>query len=227
MANFYFPLISCHSSRRQGFGCEVPRLRWERREEPPLRQLESIPWSSAFCSCSVLRQSLTSARAVVKGRLRGEIQTTGGDRTHLAPFTPSEKAEMRPGWPRLALRLLVRAVPAWPRGGLGWLHHEWPGVAKLLISAHFRSFPIIPLVRRLGFYPDPRLLPHGEGTCKEPGMRGSRIRGNDGGIRSNDVCEQCTGRGYSEWALSLIWRCWSYGWSDVTLGGGMSAAHEP
>ena len=26
---------------------------------------------------------------------------------------------------------------------LGWLHHEWPGVTKLLIQLHFVAFPIV------------------------------------------------------------------------------------
>ena len=77
---------------------------------------------------------------------------------------------------------------------------ECVGVAKLLTSSHFRSFPVIPLVDgvmgsgvRLGLHPHPRLdsslrwsdarFPsarerRGQGT----GMRGSRLHGNDGGV---------------------------------------------
>ena len=186
----------------------------------------------------------------------------------LALFTPTAEAEMRPAWPRLALRSLVCAGPAWPRCGLGWpwlrirgQGWEWPGaakllirfhflpfrpipyrlrgegmrgsrlhgndggnrcytqtgsqspawngpqecagVAKLLISAHFLLFPLIPLVDagggrlglRLGLHPHPHLLPSREkGSRGGTGMRGSRFRGNDGAIRVNDACEQCSNR---------------------------------
>ena len=45
------------------------------------------------------------------------------------------RVKMRPGWSRLALRLLVRGGQA----DLGWPHQEWPGVAKLLVW--FRLVP--------------------------------------------------------------------------------------
>ena len=79
---------------------------------------------------------------------------------------------MRPGWPRLALRSLVRTVPAWPRGGHAWPHHEWPGVANLLIQLHSVAFRCISY------------------RLRGAGMRGSRLHGHD-------VCEQCSNqRGY-------------------------------
>ena len=71
---------------------------------------------------------------------------------------------MRPPWPRLALRLLVRGGPPGPGCGLGWLHHERLGVAKLLIQLHLVAFGCIP--HRL----------------RGAGMRGSRLHGNDGGL---------------------------------------------
>ena len=79
-----------------------------------------------------------------------------------APFTPSGRVKMRPGWSRLALRSLVRTEPARARGGHFGPHHEWLGVAKLLISAHFRSFPIIPLVDGGGCRAGVRFLPSRE-----------------------------------------------------------------
>ncbi len=78
----------------------------------------------------------------------------------------TSRLKMRPVWPRLALRSLVRGGPAWPYFRLRWPRQEWPGVAKLLISAHFRSFPIIPLV---------------DGGDGAGDARGSRRRGNDEG----------------------------------------------
>ena len=56
------------------------------------------------------------------------------------------RLEMRPPWPRLALRSLVRAGPASPRCGLGWPRHEWPGVAKFLVRLHSVAFRLIPIV---------------------------------------------------------------------------------
>ena len=102
---------------------------------------------------------------------------------------------MRPGWPRLAHRLLVGTVPGWPRLWPHWPHHEWPGVANLLIqciSLHFVAFLV---VVGLGFtplgvnpHPHPRLLP-----SREKGF--ARIRGNDGCFRLNDAYNQCKGWG--------------------------------
>ena len=47
---------------------------------------------------------------------------------------------MRPPWPRLALRSLVRGGPVGPGCGLGWPRQECPGVAKLLIQLHLVAF---------------------------------------------------------------------------------------
>ena len=130
---------------------------------------------------------------------------------------------MRPLWPRLAHRSLLRTVPAGPGCGLGWPRQEWPGVAKLLIQLHlvaFRCFSRPP-------NPHPRLLPEERGHALQAGgarfppsrgplevpcprpehphpmlridlspMQGevnTCLRGNDGALRLNDACRQCTG----------------------------------
>ena len=64
----------------------------------------------------------------------------------------------------LALRSPVRGGPPGPGCGLGWLRHEWPGVTKLLIQLHLVAFRCIPY------------------RLRGAGMRGSRLRGNDGGL---------------------------------------------
>ena len=74
------------------------------------------------------------------------------------------RVEMRPLWPRLALRSLVRGGPPGPGCGLGWLRYEWPGVTKLLIQLHLVAFGCIPY------------------RLRGAGMRGSRLHGNDGGL---------------------------------------------
>ena len=56
----------------------------------------------------------------------------------------TERLEMRPPWPRLALRSLVCGGPAGPGCDLGWPRQEWPGVAKLLIQLHLIAFRCIP-----------------------------------------------------------------------------------
>ena len=127
---------------------------------------------------------------------------------------------MRPPWPRLALRSLVRGGPAGP----GWPRQEWPGVAKLLIQSHFVSFPVVcagrpsarqgshraflwkvfvfghfcryPTSGARGFsgvaksggppipWPDlARFTPRD--LRSKPGMRGSRLHGNDGGVANS------------------------------------------
>ena len=108
----------------------------------------------------------------------------------LASFTPSRWLAMRPEWPRLALRSLVRGGSAWPYFRLRWSRHEWPGVAKLLIRLHSVAFGCFSYPPN----PHPNPLPEGEGIIQGAGMRGSRLRGNDGEIRVNDVCEQCSKR---------------------------------
>ena len=86
------------------------------------------------------------------------------------------RLEMRPGWPRSAHRLLVGTVPGWPRLWPRWPHQEWPGVAKPLKQLHSVAFRCIPY------------------RLRGAGMRGSRLRGNDGGICVSDTCNQCRGR---------------------------------
>ena len=87
---------------------------------------------------------------------------------------------MRPPWPRLAHRSLVRGVPAWPRCGLVWSRQEWPGVVKPLIWLHLVAF---------GCFPHPP-NPHPALSQRE---RGLCLRGNDEGFRGNDACRQCRG----------------------------------
>ena len=87
----------------------------------------------------------------------------------LALFTPSGKAEMRPPWPWLALRLLVRAGPGWPYFRLRWPRQEWAGVAKLLKQSHFLSFPLISLSPEPSSPPSPR----GDFCITAPGGRSS------------------------------------------------------
>ena len=74
---------------------------------------------------------------------------------------------MRPPWPRLAHRSLVRGGPAGPGCGLGWPRQEWPGVTELLIQLHSVAFRSIP-------YPEPSSSP------SPIGRRDSILRGNDG-----------------------------------------------
>ena len=69
---------------------------------------------------------------------------------------------MGPPWPRLALRSLVGTGPAGSGCGLGWPRQEWPGVAKPLNQLHSVAFRCIPY------------------RLRGDGMRGSRLRGNDG-----------------------------------------------
>ena len=102
---------------------------------------------------------------------------------------------MRPGWPRLAHRLLVGTVPGWPRLWPRWPHQEWPGVAKLLNQLHLVAFRCIPCRCWFGVHPaggephpHPRLLP-----SREKGF--THLRGNDGCFRVNDACNQCKGWG--------------------------------
>ena len=77
---------------------------------------------------------------------------------------------MRPPWPRLALRSLVRGGPVWPYFRLRWPRQEWPGVAKLLIQLHSVAFGCIAYPPNP--HPDP--LPEGEGTCRTGG-RGCEV----------------------------------------------------
>ena len=108
-----------------------------------------------------------------EGRLRGEISNGGLIWLYLAPFTPSREAENEAGVVSFGSRSLVRAEPAWPRCGLVWpwlrirgRGWEWPEVAKLLIRFHLLPFRPIPY------------------RLRGPGMRGSRLRGNDGTLSS-------------------------------------------
>ena len=156
---------------------------------------------------------------------------------------------MRPPWPRLALRSLVRGGPVWPYFRLRWPRQEWPGVAKLLIQLHSVAFGCIAyppnphpppspggrrdLPSKPGMRGSPAFTGTTEGTgptrrwrshprrgtvlrsaqerqtfnsvsfgcisshslssTRGLGMRGSRLRGNDGGICGNDACDQCKG----------------------------------
>ena len=77
---------------------------------------------------------------------------------------------MRPPWPRLALRSLVRGGPVWPYFRLRWPRQEWPGVAKLLIQLHSVAFGCI------AYPPNPHPPPSPGGRRdlpSKPGMRGS------------------------------------------------------
>ena len=82
---------------------------------------------------------------------------------------------MRPPWPRLALRSLVRDGPAGPGRGLGWPRHEWPGAAKLLFRSHLVSFSLIPIV------------------CAGQGYEVPVFAGTTGTWRVNDAYSQCKG----------------------------------
>ena len=107
------------------------------------------------------------------------------------------RLEMRPPWPHLALRSLVRTVPGWPRGGLGWPRQEWPGVAKLLIQSHSVSFPI------------PRTLTLAL-SQKERGFPA---------FAGDDVCEQCSNqRGNGVMGSCRWFGGWTYLWGGVRLG---------
>ena len=127
--------------------------------------------------------------------------------THLASIwlhsLLAARLKMRPGWSRLALRSLVRAVPAWPRCGLGWpwlrirgRGWEWPGAAKLLIRFHLLPFRPIPY--RLRGARGARFPPSRErrsafvvathDQCK--GWRGVAARG---------ICRRAAGGSRSRW----------------------------
>ena len=64
----------------------------------------------------------------------------------------------------------------WPYFRLRWSRHEWSGVAKLLIRLHSVAFGCFSYPPNP--HPDP--LPEGEGIIQGAGMRGPRLRGNDG-----------------------------------------------
>ena len=104
---------------------------------------------------------------------------------------------MRPPWPHLAHRSLVWGVPGWPRCGLVWPRQEWPGVAEPLIQLHSVAFRCIPIVRTLTLTLSLTLSQRERGSYRGTGLRGSRLRGNEGGLLDDDVCEQCSSqRGY-------------------------------
>ena len=87
---------------------------------------------------------------------------------------------MRPPWPRLALRSLVRGGPAGSGCGLGWPRHEWPGAAKLLNQLHSVAF------RCFSHPPNPQSL------ALSQRRRDLNLRGNDS-WRVNDAYSQCKG----------------------------------
>ena len=157
---------------------------------------------------------------------------------------------MRPPWPRLALRSLVRAGPAGPGCGLGWPRQEWPRVANLLIQLHLVAFRCFS--RPPNPHPDP--LPEGEGIiqgdriarfppsrgplevpCPRPehphpmlridlspmqGEVNTRLRGNDESLREDDVREQCS----SQWSHGVMGSCrWFGGWAYGSLPRGQAS----
>ena len=101
----------------------------------------------------------------------------------LVRFTPNREAEneaevasfgpplTRTHWVRVASRGLI-----W--GSVVALS----GVARSGKTFNSRPFPLI------SYHSSHRRM------AMRPGMRGSRLRGNDGYIRGNDACNQCTGR---------------------------------
>ena len=146
-------------------------------------------------------------------RLRGRW---GCARTLILTFSQGEKgpASVASLWPRLASSGVVRSGETFNSVAFDciWLHSYrlrgrwgcartliltfsqgekgpasvaslWPrlassGVVRSGKTFKTRSFPLIPLV---------------DGGDAGWGWRGSRLRGNDGGIRVNDACDQCTG----------------------------------
>ena len=105
----------------------------------------------------------------------GQEWRTPIPRPDLARFTPS--GEARDGASVTSFGLLALVSAGQSRFvGLGWPHHKWPGVANFYFGCiwlHFVAFPIVTVGRAQG-------------------MRGSRLRGNDGGLCEDDVCEQCS-----------------------------------
>ena len=114
------------------------------------------------------------------------------------------RLEMRPPRPRLALGSLVCADQ---RGLVSIV------VASLRVA---RSGKLLILFRFVPFCSIPYRL-------RGAGMRGSRLRGNDGRIRGNDVYEQCSSqRGYGVRGSCRWFGGWGVrsGWRDVRAGRG-------
>ena len=96
---------------------------------------------------------------------------------------------MRPPWPRLALRSLVRGGPAGPGCGLGWPRQECPGVAKPLIQLHLVAFGCI--------------------SCR---LRGAGMRRSREGRNDEDQCS-------SQRRYGVMGSCrWFGGWAYVGDG---------
>ena len=112
---------------------------------------------------------------------------------------------MRPGWSRLALRSLVRVSqcgatvrPRWPRlasSGVARSGETFNSVAFDCISLHSLSSTPWGFTRTLAWIPAFAGM-----TGQGAGMRGSRLRGNDGApsrerrsARHNDAYNQCKG----------------------------------
>ena len=150
----------------------------------------------------------------------------GGGGVSTGPIGPvwpclllAARLKMRPVWPRLALRPLVRGGPAGPGGGPVWpwlrirgWGWEWPGAAKLLIQLHLVAF------RLISHPPNPHPLPSPQ-----------RARGPDR-LRGNDGCEQCSSqrgygvRGSCRWFVVGVH---PFGDLCVTALGGRSSSHPP
>ena len=89
-------------------------------------------------------------------------------------------------------------------------------MAKLLIRLHFVTFPY-PRTLTL------TLSQRARGSYRGTGLRDSRLRGNDGGLREDDVCEQCSNR----WGYGVRGSCRWFGvggWVCVWGGVGQGAA---
>ena len=172
-----------------------------RTTRPFIRLLYSQQHFAVRASCISRTLTLTlsqRARGFTPARerwIRVKFQFSGSIWLFWLHLLLATRLEMRPGWPRLAHRLLVGTVPGWPRLWPRWPHQERPGVAKLLNQLHLVAFRCIPCRCWFGVHPaggephpHPRLLP-----SREKGF--ARMRGNDGCFRVNDACNQCKGWG--------------------------------
>ena len=141
---------------RRGAGAMIPHDAGWVPGELPLRSTEGDdPAVSAFRSfIGHFRQSLTSVRAVVKGRL-GVNFNWGLIWLHLLL---AERLKMRPGWPRLASSGVARSG------------ESFNSVAFDCISLHSLSSMPWGFTRTLAWIPAFAGM-----TDRGPGMRGSRL----------------------------------------------------
>ena len=135
-------------------------------------------------------------------------------------------ASFGPVWPRLLLRSRLEMRPPWPCLALGSLvRADQRGLVSIVVASLrvARSGKPLILFRFVPF----RSIPY---RLRGAGMRGFRLRGNDGEIRGNDACDQCTGwRGDGAMGSCRWFWGWAYVWSGVTLrraGAGMRSLSQ-